>query len=100
MRRQKDVGIDVPGDGEFGKSMGNRVNYGAWWSYAFQRLGGLEFGGPGLGRTPRRSRPGEIVLTKPGTIDATASALPQPTRDPESGVFDGAATDDGSGLRW
>ena len=61
---QKDAGIDVPGDGEFGKSMGHRVNYGAWWSYAFGRLGGVEFGAPGpYGRTPRRSRPGEIVLT-------------------------------------
>ena len=40
VRRQKDLGIDVPGDGEFGKSMGHRVNYGAWWSYSFQRLAG------------------------------------------------------------
>src|SRR5690242_3790015 len=31
--RQKAIGIDLPGDGEFGKSMGHRVNYGAWWSY-------------------------------------------------------------------
>ena len=28
VRRQKALGIDVPGDGEFGKSVGNRVNYG------------------------------------------------------------------------
>jgi 5-methyltetrahydropteroyltriglutamate--homocysteine methyltransferase len=39
--RQKALGIDLPGDGEYGKSMGSRVNYGAWWSYSFQRLGGL-----------------------------------------------------------
>jgi 5-methyltetrahydropteroyltriglutamate--homocysteine methyltransferase len=64
VRHQKELGIDVPGDGEFGKSMGHRVNYGAWWSYAFGRLGGLEFGAPGVyGRSPRRSKPGEIVLT-------------------------------------
>ena len=31
VRRQKDLGVDVPGDGEYGKSMGHRVNYGAWW---------------------------------------------------------------------
>ncbi|HEY4174961.1 MAG TPA: hypothetical protein VGM42_18170, partial [Rhodopila sp.] len=31
--RQKALGIDLPGDGEYGKSMGSRVNYGAWWSY-------------------------------------------------------------------
>ncbi|MGH7047863.1 MAG: cobalamin-independent methionine synthase II family protein [Stellaceae bacterium] len=64
VRHQQDAGIDVPGDGEFGKSMGHPVNYGAWWSYVFGRLSGLEFGAPGAyGRTPRRSRPGEIVLT-------------------------------------
>jgi 5-methyltetrahydropteroyltriglutamate--homocysteine methyltransferase len=64
VRHQKELGINVPSDGEFGKAMGHRVNYGAWWSYAFGRLGGLEFGAPGVyGRTPRRSRPGEIVLT-------------------------------------
>src|SRR5437667_12271831 len=64
VRAQKDVGIDVPGDGEFGKSMGHRVNYGAWWSYAFRRLGGLEFGAPGPdGRTHRRARPRESVRT-------------------------------------
>jgi len=28
--RQKELGIDLPGDGEFGKSMGHRINYGAW----------------------------------------------------------------------
>ena len=64
VRRQQELGIDVPGDGEFGKAMAHPVNYGAWWSYVFHRLGGLEFGAPGAyGRTPRRSRPGEIVLT-------------------------------------
>ena len=32
VRKQKGIGIDVPGDGEFGKSMGHKVNYRAWWS--------------------------------------------------------------------
>ncbi len=65
VRRQHEIKIDVPGDGEFGKSMGHRVNYGAWWSYCFYRLSGLDLaGGAGLyALPPRRSRPGEIVLT-------------------------------------
>jgi 5-methyltetrahydropteroyltriglutamate--homocysteine methyltransferase len=64
VRRQKEVGIDVPGDGEFGKSMGQRVNYGAWRSYSFSRLGGLDLGAPSpYDATPRRSRSGEVVLT-------------------------------------
>ena len=64
VRRQREAGIDVPGDGEFGKSMGHRVNYRAWWSYSFQRLGGLELGTQGLyDMPPQRSRPGQVVLT-------------------------------------
>jgi 5-methyltetrahydropteroyltriglutamate--homocysteine methyltransferase len=64
VRRQRTLGIDVPGDGEFGKAMGHRVNYRAWWSYSFQRLGGLELGTTGLYDMPaRRSHPGEVVLT-------------------------------------
>src|SRR5215813_13409367 len=61
---QMDLGISIPGDGEFGKSMGHRVNYRAWWSYSFQRLGGLELGSTGLYDMPaHRSTPGEVVLT-------------------------------------
>jgi 5-methyltetrahydropteroyltriglutamate--homocysteine methyltransferase len=64
VRRQKDLGIDIPGDGEFGKSMGTRVNYGAWLSYCFHRLGGLDLAGPDMrDMPPRRSRPGEVLLT-------------------------------------
>jgi 5-methyltetrahydropteroyltriglutamate--homocysteine methyltransferase len=85
VRRQRAAGIDVPGDGEFGKAMGQRVNYGAWWSYSFQRLGGLELGTE-LYRIPaRRSEPGRVRLTsfadrRDRTLFATAYA------DPDSGV--------------
>ena len=63
VRRQREVGIDVPGDGEYGKAMGHRVNYGAWWSYSFQRLGGLELGPGALRRAAEPLEPGEVVLT-------------------------------------
>src|SRR4030095_10933098 len=64
VRLQKQAGITIPGDGEFGKSMGHKVNYRAWWSYSFQRLGGLELGTTGLYDMPaQRSGPGEGVLT-------------------------------------
>ena len=62
VRRQQELGIDIPGDGEYGKAMGHRVNYGAWWSYSFQRLGGLELGME-LYRVPaRRSEPGSVSI--------------------------------------
>src|SRR5690349_22878418 len=89
VRRQKNAGIDVPGDGEYGKSMGHRVNYGAWWRYSFLRLGGLEMGGPGLYELPaRRSRPGEVVLTSfADRRDRTRFAAAY--ADPDSGITTG-----------
>jgi 5-methyltetrahydropteroyltriglutamate--homocysteine methyltransferase len=89
VRRQTDLGISVPGDGEFGKSMGHRVNYRAWWSYSFQRLGGLELGRAGLYDVPpRRSRPGEVVLTSfADRRDRLAFAAAY--ADPDSGITTG-----------
>ena len=67
VRRQASLGIAVPGDGEYGKSMGHKVNYRAWWSYSFQRLGGLKVTGLGLYDFPvRRSSPGHVVLSSFG----------------------------------
>jgi 5-methyltetrahydropteroyltriglutamate--homocysteine methyltransferase len=40
--RQQQSGIDIVNDGEFGHGMGQRYDYGPWWTYVFQRLGGLE----------------------------------------------------------
>ena len=85
VRRQQTIGIDVPGDGEYGKAMGQRVNYGAWWSYSFQRLGGLELGME-LYRIPaRRSEPGRVRLTS--FSDRRDRALFSAAyADPDSGV--------------
>jgi 5-methyltetrahydropteroyltriglutamate--homocysteine methyltransferase len=41
VRRQAELGIDLPNDGEYGHAMGAKVDYGAWWHYSFSRLGGL-----------------------------------------------------------
>src|SRR6266478_7889059 len=67
VRRQHQLGIDVPGDGEFGKATGQRVNYGSWWRYSWQRLAGIEPGAQTLYEmAPHRSQPGHIVLTSFG----------------------------------
>ena len=89
VRRQRELGIDVPGDGEFGKAMAQSVNYGSWWRYSWQRLSGIEPGEQNLYEmTPQRSRPGEVVLTSFGdrrdrTLFAAAYS------DPESGITTG-----------
>ena len=89
VRHQHELGIDIPNDGEFGKSMGHRVNYGAWLSYSFQRLGGLDFGGPDMhAMAARRSRPGEVVLTSfSDRRDRTRFAAAY--ADPDSGITTG-----------
>jgi 5-methyltetrahydropteroyltriglutamate--homocysteine methyltransferase len=42
VQRQRQIGISVINDGEYGKSMRTRLDYGAWLSYVMQRLTGWE----------------------------------------------------------
>ncbi len=42
VKQQTDLGIDIVNDGEFGKAMRRSVDYGAWWSYVYDRLAGFE----------------------------------------------------------
>jgi 5-methyltetrahydropteroyltriglutamate--homocysteine methyltransferase len=41
VKRQHEVGIDVPNDGEFGKPMSQSYDYSPWWTYASARLDGF-----------------------------------------------------------
>ncbi|MFC3300046.1 cobalamin-independent methionine synthase II family protein [Arthrobacter agilis] len=86
VQRQKTLGITIPGDGEYGKAMSNAVDYGAWWTYSFQRTSGLELTeyNPILAE-PVRSEPGRVRLTsfadrRDWTRFATAY------QDPEGGI--------------
>jgi 5-methyltetrahydropteroyltriglutamate--homocysteine methyltransferase len=86
VERQVAAGITIPGDGEYGKAMSSAVDYGAWWTYSFQRTAGLELTdfNPILSE-PVRSTPGNIRLTsfadrRDWTIFADAY------QDPTSGI--------------
>ena len=63
VRKQKELGIDMPNDGEFGKSMGYRVNYRAWLSYSFYRLAGLDFNQT-ASAPPRPAHPDDLVIAR------------------------------------
>src|SRR6185437_4295091 len=57
-----EAGISIPNDGEFGKSMGQAVNYRAWLSYIFNRLDGLEVPAKGTPEPPpRKARAHEFI---------------------------------------
>lgn len=88
VQRQRNAGIDIPNDGEYGQTMSSSVDYGAWWNYSFARLGGLE--ATTVDRWAeaevRRSSPGKIVLTSfPDRRDRQRFA--EAYADPASGIL-------------
>jgi len=89
VRRQVAAGIAVPGDGEYGKSMGSKVNYRAWWSYSFTRLSGLKIEDIDRDTLPvHRSTPGNPILsTFADRRDRARFAAAY--SDPESGITTG-----------
>jgi 5-methyltetrahydropteroyltriglutamate--homocysteine methyltransferase len=42
VRAQANCGIDIVNDGEFGKAMRRATDFGAWWSYVYDRMAGFE----------------------------------------------------------
>lgn len=42
VRQQREAGIDIINDGEYGKPMSDEVDYGAWAIYVYQRVSGFE----------------------------------------------------------
>src|SRR5690349_24427250 len=57
VRAQKDMGIDIPNDGEFGKPMRVSTDRGAWGNYIFDRVSGF---------TPTSAETIEPDSAKPG----------------------------------
>ena len=41
VNKQRELGVDIPDDGEFGKPVAGNYDYGAWWNYAFARMSGF-----------------------------------------------------------
>jgi len=65
--RQRETGIDLVNDGEFGHSMGQRYDFGSWWTYVFQRLANVELTELSIAEIPQaEAKPGEIRLASFG----------------------------------
>lgn len=89
VRRQVETGITVVGDGEYGKAMTSPMDFGAWWSYIFQRTSGLELDEDATWVTDRYiSEPGNIGLTGFG-FRRDQQAFRDAYADPDSGIFVG-----------
>ena len=89
VKRQKNLGISLPNDGEYGHAMAADFDYGAWWHYSFARTGGLELHDIDLWEIPaNRSTPGNIVLTSmPDRRDR--NLFPNVYTDPKAGTDTG-----------
>lgn len=62
--RQAEIGIAIPGDGEYGHGMSSATNYGSWWTYIFDRVSNLELREVDFFNQPDvLSEPGNIRLT-------------------------------------
>src|SRR5690625_7375297 len=62
--KQREIGISVPNDGEYGHLKGSAVNNGAWGYYIFDRVSCLEITGRDhFSSAPVRSAAEEVRLT-------------------------------------
>jgi 5-methyltetrahydropteroyltriglutamate--homocysteine methyltransferase len=99
VKRQHDIGVDVVGDGEYGKSMSQKVDYGAWWSYSFQRLGGLELASFNLmqDRARAKGRAEKVALASFGERRDWQRFIEAYT-DPDGGVMPRGGVEQGPPL--
>src|SRR5215216_554868 len=71
--RQRQLGIDVVNDGEYGKAMRTRLDYGAWIGYVIERFTGFDEQSAGNQPTApndsgrRSGRPFDDPAIKPGS---------------------------------
>ena len=60
--RQTDIGLSIVNDGEYGHAMTEKVDYGAWWFYTFERFSGLEVIDPERAAARRPAPEGRLEL--------------------------------------
>jgi len=56
VRQQREVGVDIVNDGEFGKPVQDAVDYGAWMKYVVARMSGFEIRPQPTGMFPGKDR--------------------------------------------
>ena len=63
VQKQRDLGVDIPDDGEFGKPMAANYDYGVWWNYAFARMEGFVPADSVAETAHKKSSVADIALT-------------------------------------
>jgi 5-methyltetrahydropteroyltriglutamate--homocysteine methyltransferase len=86
VQKQKDVGVTIPNDGEYGHAMSGNVDYGAWWSYSFHRLGGTELRSGGLLGVVGGESPSTNLRLSSFADRRDWNIFKDAYRDPEAGI--------------
>jgi 5-methyltetrahydropteroyltriglutamate--homocysteine methyltransferase len=86
VRRQRDLGLDIINDGEYGHAMGGKLDYAAWWTYVFQRLDGLELKPVEEAISARRPRPEDLKLGAGLPQRRDYRAFQDAYEDPSAGI--------------
>ena len=86
---QSQLGVDIVNDGEFGKAMRTRLDYGAWISYVIERFTGFEEGECAGHRFNGPSEPDATI--KPGSFQRRRDrqAFPEVYADIDREMFGG-----------
>ena len=86
--KQREIGIDIVNEGEYGHQTSGAVDYGAWWNYSFSRLGGLTQTNEDRWADSSliRSESGKIRLTT-FTDRRDRNLFREAYEDPDSGVL-------------
>ena len=86
---QREAGVTIVNDGEYGKAMTSAVDYGAWWSYSFQRIEGLSLSEHTIfDQAPILSEPGHLRLSS-FTDRRDRALFDEAYSDPKSGISTG-----------
>lgn len=84
--RQTDIGLSIVNDGEYGHAMTQKVDYGAWWFYTFERFSGLEAIDPERAAAARRPAPEGRLELDAMTSRRDWVAYADAYSDPTSGI--------------
>ena len=86
VRKQRDLGIDIGNDGEYGHAARGRYDYGPWISYVYPRLGGLELMQADEAYQYRRPREGALVVLDAFATRRDFQLFKDAYEDPRSGI--------------
>jgi 5-methyltetrahydropteroyltriglutamate--homocysteine methyltransferase len=86
VQRQRDIGLDIVNDGEFGHAAHGTLDYAAWWTYVFERLGGVELQPAIEALSQRHPRDGDLEIRAGLPTRRDYARFAEAYEDPSAGI--------------